>query len=116
MTITEAAAGLRAGVFSSVELTTEAIAKIERHDAELRTFITLTTEQAMDEARRADEELAAGADRGPLHGIPIALKDLIYTKGVRTTAESKMYAGFVPEVQAVVVEPLRGTGKVELYK
>jgi aspartyl-tRNA(Asn)/glutamyl-tRNA(Gln) amidotransferase subunit A len=116
MTIAEAAAGLRARRFSAVELATEAIACIERHDAALGTFITLTTEQALEEARQADRELAARADRGPLHGIPIALKDLFCTKGVRTTAGSKIYAGFVPEMDAAVVERLRTAGAVMLGK
>ena len=116
MNISEAAAGLRARRFSAVELCAEAIARIERHDAALGTFITLTTEQALEEARQADRELAAGADRGPLHGIPIALKDLFCTKGVRTTAGSKIYAAFVPEIDAAVVERLRAAGAVMLGK
>ena len=116
MTIAEAAAGLRERRFSAVELATEAIARIERHDAALRTFITLTTEQALAEARQADRELAARADRGPLHGIPIALKDLFCTNGVRTTAGSRVYADFVPAIDAAVVERLRTAGAVMLGK
>ena len=85
MTIAEAAAGLRARQFSSIELTTAAIACIERHNASLCAFITITAAQALEQARQADRELAAGNDRGPLHGIPIALKDLFTTAGVRTT-------------------------------
>ena len=64
----------------------------------------MTAEQALEQARQADQELAAGTDRGPLHGIPIALKDLFCTRGVRTTAGSKIYADYVPDVDAAVVE------------
>ena len=88
MTIREAAAGLRAQRFSAVELATAAIARIDRHNPNLRAFITVTAGQALDQARQADREFAMGQDRGPFHGIPVALKDLFATKGVRTTAAS----------------------------
>ena len=116
MTILEAAAGLRARRLSAVELATAAVARIERHNGSLRAFITVTAEQAMEQARQADRELAAGQDRGPLHGIPVALKDLFYTKGVPTTAGSKVYAQFVPDHDATVVERLRAAGAVMLGK
>jgi aspartyl-tRNA(Asn)/glutamyl-tRNA(Gln) amidotransferase subunit A len=116
MTIGEAAAGLRARRFSAMELATAAIARIERHDANLRTFITITAEQALEQARQADRELATGKDRGPFHGIPIALKDLFGTKGVRTTAGSRIHENFVPQVNATVVERLLQGGAVFLGK
>src|SRR4051794_34448667 len=115
MTIQEAAEALRARRVSSVELTTNAIFRIDRH-RELQAFITLTTEEAMHRARTADRELAAGTDRGPLHGIPIALKDLFATKGVRTTAGSKVYEDFVPDADATVVAKLEAAGAVSLGK
>src|ERR1051325_8900139 len=102
VTIREAAESLRSGQVSSVELTTAAIARIDRHDANLRAFITVTAEQAMEQAKRADRELAAGTDRGPLHGIPIAFKDLFATRGVRTTAGSKVYQDFIPDRDCTV--------------
>jgi aspartyl-tRNA(Asn)/glutamyl-tRNA(Gln) amidotransferase subunit A len=116
MTIREAAAGLRARRFSAVELTNSAMARIERHDPTLRAFITITGEQALEQARQADRELAMGQDRGPLHGIPIALKDLFGTKGVRTTAGSKVYENFVPERNATVVDKLLAAGAVLMGK
>ena len=116
MTIREAAAGLRARRFSAVELATTALARIERHQASLRAFITVTASQALDQARQADRELAAGHDRGPFHGIPVAVKDLFYTKGVRTTGGSKAYENFVPEINATVVEKLLAGGAVMLGK
>ncbi|MCX6626472.1 MAG: amidase [Candidatus Solibacter sp.] len=116
MTIREAAAGLRARRFSAVELATAAMARIDRHDPSLCAFITVTREQALEQARQADGELATGKDRGPFHGIPVALKDLFSTKGVRTTAGSKVYENFVPESNATVVEKLLGAGAVLLGK
>jgi aspartyl-tRNA(Asn)/glutamyl-tRNA(Gln) amidotransferase subunit A len=116
MTIREAGAGLRAHRFSAVELATAAISRIDRHNPSLRAFITVTAEQALDQARQADREFAMGQDRGPFHGIPVALKDLFATKGVRTTAGSKVYENFVPEINATVVEKLLAAGAVLLGK
>ena len=109
MTIREAAESLRSGQVSSVELTTAAIARIDRLDANLRAFITVTPEQAMAHAKRADSELAAGTDRGPLHGIPIALKDLFATRGVRTTGGTFLRPG-----SAVPAPPAAGGGRRSL--
>jgi aspartyl-tRNA(Asn)/glutamyl-tRNA(Gln) amidotransferase subunit A len=116
MTLREAGKGLRARRFSAVELATAAISRIDRHNGDLRAFITVTAGQALDQARQADRELSEGKDRGPLHGIPVALKDLFATKGVRTTAGSKVYENFVPDVNATVVERLLGAGAVLLGK
>ena len=109
-------ADLRARRTSSVELVADAIARIERHGQQLRAFITVTGKQAKEQALEADRELAAGVDRGPLHGIPIALKDLFLTRGVRTTAGSRLYENFVPDYDATVVERLRAAGAVILGK
>jgi aspartyl-tRNA(Asn)/glutamyl-tRNA(Gln) amidotransferase subunit A len=114
--IQAAAASLRARQVSAEELTKLAIARIDRLDGKLRAFITVTAEQALEEARTADRELAAGKDRGPLHGIPIALKDLFATRGVRTTAGSRVYEKYVPEFDATVVERLRAVGAVSVGK
>jgi aspartyl-tRNA(Asn)/glutamyl-tRNA(Gln) amidotransferase subunit A len=116
MTIREAAAGLRSRQFSSVELATAALSRIDRHNADLRAFITVTAEPALEQARQADRELAAGQDRGPLHGVPVALKDLFATKGVRTTGGSKVYQNWVPQINATVVEKLLAAGAVLLGK
>jgi aspartyl-tRNA(Asn)/glutamyl-tRNA(Gln) amidotransferase subunit A len=116
MTIGEAARGLRARRFSAEELTAGALSRIDRHDPELRAFITVTAEQARRQARQADRELAAGEDRGPFHGIPVALKDLFATRGVRTTAGSRVYENRVPEVNATVVEKLLAAGAVVVGK
>src|SRR5687768_13489298 len=116
MTIREAASALRARKVSSAELTSAALARAERLDSKLKAFITLTGESAQRRARKADEEFAAGRDLGPLHGIPIAVKDLFYTRGVVTTGGSRIYEKFVPQHDAAVVEKLEAAGAVMLGK
>ncbi len=106
MTIREAAEALRRRRFSALELTTAALGRIERLNPTLQAFITVTAEQALSQARQADAELAAGLDKGPLHGIPIAVKDLFCTRGVRTTAGSPIYRDFVPAYNAFTVSRL----------
>src|SRR5712692_1876080 len=101
---------------SSVELTRACLDRIGRYEKEIGAFITLTAESALAEARRADDALAAGNDGGPLHGIPIALKDLFDTAGVRTTAGSRIFADRVPEEDCEVVARLRRAGCVLLGK
>jgi aspartyl-tRNA(Asn)/glutamyl-tRNA(Gln) amidotransferase subunit A len=114
--IREAAESMRARRVSSVELTTSALARIDRYNADLCAFLTVTGETAMEQARRADAEFAAGKDRGPLQGIPVAVKDLFLTHGVRTTGGSKIYENFVPDHSAAVVERLEAAGAVMLGK
>jgi aspartyl-tRNA(Asn)/glutamyl-tRNA(Gln) amidotransferase subunit A len=116
VTIREAADALRARRVSAIELADAANARIGRLNSKLNAFITVTGEQAMEEARQADAELAAGRNRGPLHGIPVAVKDLFLTRGVRTTCGSRIYADFVPAIDAAVVERLRAAGAVMLGK
>jgi len=116
VTLREAAAALRARRRSSVELTTAALARIDRLNPTWKVFITVTAEQALRQARQADAELAAGRDRGPLHGIPIAVKDLFATRGVRTTAGSPIYRDLVPTEDAAAVARLEAAGAVMLGK
>ncbi|MCS7314880.1 MAG: amidase [Bryobacterales bacterium] len=116
MTIEQAACALRARQVSAVELTREALARIERLNDRLHAFITVTGEQALVAAARADQELARGVDRGPLHGIPVALKDVFATRGVRTTCGSKIFADYVPDFDAAVTERLHAAGAVLLGK
>jgi aspartyl-tRNA(Asn)/glutamyl-tRNA(Gln) amidotransferase subunit A len=110
------AAALRARKVSSRELVTHSLHEIERLDSRLNAFITVTAEAALAEADARDRELARGVDRGPLHGIPIAHKDLMRTKGVRTTAGSKIFADYVPGRDAAIVTRLREAGAVSLGK
>jgi aspartyl-tRNA(Asn)/glutamyl-tRNA(Gln) amidotransferase subunit A len=106
---------LRSGRVSSIELVERAIARA-RECEEMNLFITLTDSQARERAAERDRELKQGEDRGPLHGIPIALKDLFYTKGIRTTAGSPLYADFVPEFDGDVVAQLEQAGAISIGK
>src|SRR5262245_5010123 len=112
-TIGEAAAALRAREVSCEELVTHALRE-EEANRDLNCFITLTAEQALLEAKRLDAELAVGHDRGPLHGIPIAHKDLYHTAGIRTTNGTRIFADFVPERDAPAVTRLREAGAISL--
>lgn len=116
LTIAAAAGLIAAGKLSPVELTDAHLARIGRLDSHLNAFITVTAEQARAAAAARADELAAGTNRGPLHGIPIALKDNIDTAGVRTTAGSAVYADRVPTEDAPVVTRLRDAGAVTLGK
>jgi aspartyl-tRNA(Asn)/glutamyl-tRNA(Gln) amidotransferase subunit A len=112
VTIRQAALELRARKRSSLELTREALDSIARLDGQLNAFITVMTESALLRARQMDEELGAGRDRGPLHGIPVALKDVFSTRGVRATCGSRIFADYVPDYDAAVVERLEEAGAV----
>ncbi len=116
MTAVQAAAALRSRQVSSVELTLECLARIEKLNPKLNAFITVTAELAIEQARRADRELAEGVDRGPLHGIPVAHKDLLCTDGILTTSGSKIFASYVPNFDAAVVERMHNAGAVMLGK
>jgi len=116
MTIGEAGGALRRRRYSAVELTTSALARIERSNPTLKAFLTVTGDEAMAQARQADAELAAGKDRGPLHGIPVAVKDLFYTRGVATTGGSPIYRNFIPQEDACAVARLKSAGAVMLGK
>jgi aspartyl-tRNA(Asn)/glutamyl-tRNA(Gln) amidotransferase subunit A len=116
MTILEAAAALRARQVSSVELTTRCLETIARDNPKLNAFLAVTEEQALADARRADAEFAEGRDRGPMQGIPIAHKDLFCTNSVKTTSGSKVFAEYVPNFDAAVVEKLRDAGAVMMGK
>ncbi|MEL6985412.1 MAG: amidase family protein, partial [Actinomycetota bacterium] len=90
LTLTDAAAGLRDGAWTSVELTRRCLAITEALDETVGAFVTSTAESAMADAARADDELASGVDHGPLHGIPFALKDILATTDSPTTANSRV--------------------------
>ncbi len=116
MTIREAARALRSRRVSSVELTRQCLDQIAKLNPVLNAFITVTGESALACAQELDREIVQSIDRGPLHGIPIAHKDLMWTKGVRTTSGSKIFADFVPGADAVVVERLAAAGAVMVGK
>ena len=92
LTIAEASRGLRRKEYSPIEITNACLERIGDFDGKLHCFITLTTDLAIKQAKQAERELRSGQDRGSLHGIPIALKDLYMTKGIRTTCHSAVLA------------------------
>jgi aspartyl-tRNA(Asn)/glutamyl-tRNA(Gln) amidotransferase subunit A len=116
LTIAHAAAAFRSGDLSPVELTEAYLARIEALDPMLNSYVTVTAEAARAAARQAETELARGHDRGPLHGIPLAYKDLVHTSGVRTTSAARICAERVPDADARVVEALTDAGAVSLGK
>jgi aspartyl-tRNA(Asn)/glutamyl-tRNA(Gln) amidotransferase subunit A len=112
LTIDEAHARLCEGALSSEELTRAALARIEATEPTLHSFITVTPELALEQARAADARRAAGGARGPLDGIPLAIKDIINTRGVRTTAGSRLLDTYVSPYDATVTRRLFEAGAV----
>ena len=115
LTLAEARDGLASGAFSSVELTRAHVDAMER-ERDLNTFITKTPELALDRATASDARRARGAVAGPMDGIPIAVKDLFCTEGVRTTAGSHILDTFVPPYESTVTANLKAGGAVMLGK
>lgn len=107
---------LRAGSVSPVELTDDCLGRIKKLNPRLNAFVTVTGELARAQARQAEAEIRRGDWRGPLHGVPLALKDLIDTDGVRTTAASSLFKDRVPAEDAEVVRRLKAAGAVLLGK
>ena len=115
-TIAEASDLVRSRKLSPVDLTQECLGTIERLNPTLNAFITITAESALQEAQQAEEEIAHGDWRGPLHGIPIGLKDLIDTAGIRTTAGSAVFRDRIPTEDADIVKQLKAAGAVFVGK
>jgi aspartyl-tRNA(Asn)/glutamyl-tRNA(Gln) amidotransferase subunit A len=115
-TLWEASELVRTKKVSPKELTASCLARIERLNPSLNAFITVTAEQATADAQRAEAEIMKGRWRGPLHGIPVGLKDLFDTAGVRTTGGSGQFAGRVPAEDAEVVRRLKAAGAVLVGK
>ena len=115
-TITELAPGVASGKIKSERLTEDCLARIVELNPTLNAFITVTADAALQQARQADQEIAAGRRVGPLHGIPLSLKDLIDQKGVPTTAGSLVRRDHVADCDAVVTQRLREAGAVFVGK
>src|SRR6266567_1714421 len=115
-TIAEASRLVQQCEISPVELTRECLERIEQLNPSLNAFITVTAESALKDAQHAEKEIQSGKWRGPLHGIPIGLKDLIDTAGVRTTAASAVFRDRVPTEDAEVVKKLKAAGGVLIGK
>jgi aspartyl-tRNA(Asn)/glutamyl-tRNA(Gln) amidotransferase subunit A len=116
MTIEQFGRRLRARELTAVRVTEGCLRRIEADNPELNAFITVTADQALRQAREADQELAAGNDRGPLHGVPISIKDLFDVRGVPTTAASRVREGHLAERDAPAIAHLRQAGAVFVGK
>jgi aspartyl-tRNA(Asn)/glutamyl-tRNA(Gln) amidotransferase subunit A len=116
LSIARAARALRAKELSPLELADAYLRRIAQLNPRVNAYLSVTAERAREDARRATEELAAGRSRGPLHGIPIAHKDLYETAGIRTTGGAKIHADYVPAQDCTVVRKLREAGTVLLGK
>lgn len=116
LSIAEAGKFLRNGTLTSQALTKDALGRIARLDPVLHAFVLVTKERALEDARRADCEIAAGIDKGCMHGIPYALKDIFATAGIPTTCHSKLMADHVPTEDSFVETKLRSGGAVLLGK
>jgi aspartyl-tRNA(Asn)/glutamyl-tRNA(Gln) amidotransferase subunit A len=116
LSIAEAGDLLRRRALSPVELTRAYLDRIRRLDGDLLAYITVLQDEALAAAAAVEREIARGEDRGPLHGIPIALKDLVMTRGVRTTCGSRILRDWVPDVDATVARRLADAGALLLGK
>ncbi len=116
LTISDAAEAIKRRDLSPIELTELMLARIDRLDPELVAYVTVARDEALADARAAETEIHDGKYRGPLHGIPLSIKDNIATRGIRTTAGSKVLENCVPELDATAVARLREAGATILGK
>jgi aspartyl-tRNA(Asn)/glutamyl-tRNA(Gln) amidotransferase subunit A len=115
LTIKEAKEGLKSKKFSSVEITKTCLEQIKKHNPDLNAFITICEKEALKSAKNADDLISSGQDL-PLLGIPIALKDLFSTKGVKTTAASNILKDYIPQYDATVVKKIKNAGAIIVGK
>ena len=116
LSATSLGAAIESKQLSPVEAVEAYLERIERVDPKVNSYITLCADQALRDARQAESEIQRGEYRGPLHGVPVAIKDQIHTKGIRTTDGSKLRADYVPDEDATVVANLKNAGAVLLGK
>lgn len=116
LTLSAAAEQIRAGRLSPVDLARSCLERIDQLEPLLQAWVTLDRDGALAAARRCEQEIHRGAYRGPLHGIPVGLKDIFYTAGLKTTMGSPIYADFVPDYDATTVRLLKEAGAVILGK
>jgi Asp-tRNA(Asn)/Glu-tRNA(Gln) amidotransferase A subunit family amidase len=116
MPATELVAAIKAKQVSPVEVVDAVLARIERLNPQLNAYCTITAESARAAAKEAEAAVMRGNTVGTLHGIPVSIKDLVTTKGVRTTYGSKLYEHFIPEEDAPVVQRLKRAGAIILGK
>ena len=116
MSALELTEAISRGELSSVDVFDAVSEQVRRCNPEINAIVTLTEESARESAKKAEKMVKKGEKLGPLHGVPITIKDLVFTKGVRTTFGSKMYENFIPDEDAVLVERLKKAGAVIIGK
>src|SRR6266705_2039093 len=116
MSIREAAEEKHSGMITPTALVLETFATIDAHEQEIQAYVTIMREQALKDAENAERELRTGLYRSQLHGIPIAIKDLIAVKGVQMTGGSKVLSDYIAPEDATVVEQLRKMGAIIIGK
>ena len=116
LTVAQAGAAIRSRATSPIELTEAYLARIDRVNPEINAYVQLTADRAREDAERAEDELRRGVDRGPLHGIPLALKDVVDTAGIPTAGGLGLYRDRIPAADATVAARLREAGTVLLGK
>src|SRR5579862_6702997 len=114
--VRETAARLRSGEVTPPELLEFVLERIDQVDGEVKAYTTVRRDDARRDAEEAERELGSGRDRGPLHGLPVSIKDLIETKGIRTTYGSAIFRNHVPSEDATVVRRLKEAGAVIVGK
>ncbi len=115
-TATEMASSIRRKEISAREVLNAHLAQIERTNPRVNAVVTLVAEQAMAQADAADQSIARGEEVGPLHGLPVAHKDLVLTKGIRTTFGSPIYKDFVPDQDSLIIERMKQAGVITIGK
>jgi Asp-tRNA(Asn)/Glu-tRNA(Gln) amidotransferase A subunit family amidase len=116
MSATDLARAIREKKLSPVEVVRSLLERIEAINPKINAYVTLTADSALAEAKQAEDALMGGGELGPLHGVPVSIKDLVFTKGVRTTMGSKLFENFIPKEDAVLVARLKEAGAIVLGK
>ena len=114
--VAEAAAEIRQGNLSPVELAQSLLARIDALDPSLQAWVTIDREEVLSEAKRREGEIARGGPKGPIHGVPVGLKDIFYTAGMKTACGSRINADFVPDYDATTVSRIKDAGGIILGK
>ena len=116
LTITEVIQGIKNGDFSATDVTTAIIERIHEHDGRLLSYARTMEQDALETAQRLDDERSSGKPSGALHGVPIAIKDLLNTRGIPTASGTKVMADYIPDEDATVVTRLKEAGAVIVGK
>ena len=116
MPVTEMVEAIKTRKLSPVEIMDAVLSRIERLNPAVNAYCTLLSESAREQADEAEAEVMKGGELGPLHGVPVSIKDLTFTKGVRTTFGSRIYENFIPDQDAIVVERLKAAGAIMVGK